>query len=208
MRRLIAVLCCSLATLATASPARAENLPAPVLQLMALDPVALAKKYQSLPAPTEASIPNGFAIAEHIVPMYDQRTAPGGVPLAPALLSKAQLPGTLTFAAFKLLKGKQFDARKRTLTDKLKIPLVGQTTALLSVGKIDDALTAAFRTDAQPDVGDGKMAMLTNYKVMNQPVADAADWIDELRPVSKGLWLGRSFYRGKFWCYIILYFGK
>ena len=179
-----------------------------MLRLLALDPVSLAKKYRSLPAPTEAMIPNGFAIAEHVVPIYDKSTAPNGVPLAPALLSKAQLPATLTFAAFKLLKGKQFDAKKRTLTDKLKIPLVGQTTALLSVGKIDDALTAAFRTDAQPDIGDGKLAMITNYKVMNQPVADAADWIDELRMVEKGLWLGRSFYRGKFWCYIIVYFGK
>lgn len=208
MHRSLASALLSVLALSAAPAARADNLPAPVLQLMALNPVALAKKYQALPAPTEAMIPNGFAIAEHIVPLYDKTTAPGGVPLSPALISRAQLPSALTFAAFKLLKGKQFDARKRTLTDKLKIPLVGQSQAMLSIGKIDDALTAAFNTDAQPDIGDGKLAMITNYKVMNQPVADAADWIDELRVVSKGLWLGRSFYRGKFWCYIIVYFGK
>src|SRR4051812_21168321 len=96
-RTIAAALLCLLATVATTRPAQAADLPAPVLKLMAMDPVALAKKYQSLPAPTEAMIPNGFAIAEHIVPMYDARTAPGGVPLAPALLSKAVLPGTLTF---------------------------------------------------------------------------------------------------------------
>jgi hypothetical protein len=204
---MLAVLCC-LAASAVAPAVRADDLPAPVLQLMALDPVALAKKYQSLPEPNEKMIPTGFAIAEHIVPIYDAKTAPNGVPVAPALLSKAQLPSSLTFAAFKLLKGKQFDAKSRTMSDKLKIPVpsFGQTKALLSVGKIDDALSAAFEADAQPNIGDGKMALITNYRVMNQLVGDASGWIDELRLVSKGLWLGRSFYKGKFWCYIIVYF--
>src|SRR5262245_61991642 len=87
--------------------------PAAMKQLMSLDPVALAKKYQSLPEPTEAQIPSGFALAEHIVPIYQS----AGAPPAPALESTAHLPTLLHFAAFKLLKGKIFDAKAKMLKD-------------------------------------------------------------------------------------------
>jgi hypothetical protein len=205
--RSVALALVSATTLCSFSTAHAD-LPPTMQQLVNLGPVALAQKYKTLPEPTEAQIPNGFALAEHVVPVYDPKVAPNGVPPAPALQSLASLPPMMQFAAFKLFKGKQFDAKKRMLKDQLKVFFLPGSQAALSIGKIDDALTAAFNTDAQPDIGDGKKAMITNYSTVKQPfgAGDAAGWIDELRMVKPGLWLGRSFYKGKFWCYIVVYF--
>jgi hypothetical protein len=127
-----------------------------------------------------------------------------------AVNSTADVPGPLLFASFELWQTKDFGDGE--LRDRVRA-LPFSTRAQLRLAPMRNILAEKPWPVSSNATLDNKVSLITDYEAVTysfplSPFANAArGWVDEFRELTVAnqvLFLGRSTYRGQFWCYVAL----